>query len=446
MSTRSDTVTFGDFLQRVDALPDQASPTKLSEQDQVARAKAEMIAKLDSRIAMELETCIHCGMCSEACHFFEATHDPKYTPIHKVDLVRTVYRRELSPLRWFNRLFIRDITAKDLAEWQELLFNSCTECGRCDLMCPLGIQITRGIRIGRQALAAADLMPPELRALNEEQAGRNTLFGVGAEKLRQAAEELGQQGIVVPLDLPQADVLLLTTVSDLLVYRNSFAAIAKILAKLGVKWTLRSDAFEASNFGVLSGDEDSQLLAAKRVIDAARACQAKLVIVPECGHAYPALRFDAAEQLGQRPPFEVMAISEFVGREIREGRLKVRKIGTSKKVTYHDPCKIGRHGGVFKEPREAIEALGVDFREMESHGKTQYCCGGGGGVFMLSGSDELRRRTFDIKMRQVEDSGADSVVTSCDTCRMTFTRGAQQVNWDRPVESLVELVAANLAD
>jgi len=170
------------------------------------------------------------------------------------------------------------------------------------------------------------------------------------------------------------------------------------------------------------------------------------VIVPECGHAYPALRFEAPDQLDQRPPFEVMAISEFVGREIKSGRLKVRKIGKEKKVTYHDPCKLGRHGGVFKEPRDALEALGVDFREMESHGKTQYCCGGGGGVYMLAGSDELRRRTFDIKKRQVDDSGADSVVTSCDTCRMTFTRGAKQVNWDRPVESLVELVAANLAD
>jgi Fe-S oxidoreductase len=65
---------------------------------------------------------------------------------------------------------------------------------------------------------------------------------------------------------------------------------------------------------------------------------------------------------------------------------------------------------------------------------------------MLSGSDELRRRTFEIKKRQVEDSGADSVVTSCDTCRMTLSQGAQQTNWNRPVESLVELVAASLAD
>ena len=87
---------------------------------------------------MELETCIHCGMCAEACHFYEATHEAKYTPIHKVQLVRRVYRRELSSMRWFNRLFTRDITAQDLSDWQELVFDSCTECGRCDMMCPDG--------------------------------------------------------------------------------------------------------------------------------------------------------------------------------------------------------------------------------------------------------------------------------------------------------------------
>jgi Fe-S oxidoreductase len=446
MGTSSETLSFEEFERRIKELPHQAPPSELSAAERVARAKQVMLANIDSRTAMELETCIHCGMCSEACHFFEATHDAKYTPIHKAHLVRTVYRRELSPLRWFNRLFIRDITAEDLQNWQELLFNSCTECGRCDLMCPLGIQITQSIRIGRQALAAADLLPPELRGLDHEQMEKKTLFGVGPEQLRQIVRDLAAKGIDIPLDKPQADVLLLSSASDLLLYRDSLAATARILNKLRVNWTLRSEAFEASNFGFLSGNEDSQQVQAARIIEAAKACGAKLVITPECGHAYPALRFDAADQLQEPLPFEVVAIAEFIGRELREGRLKVSKAGAGKKVTYHDPCKIGRHGGVFKEPRETLEALGVDFHEMESHGKTQYCCGGGGGVLMLSGSEELRRRTFEIKMRQVEDSGADSVVTSCDSCRMTFTSGAKRVNWDRPVESLVELVAANLAD
>jgi Fe-S oxidoreductase len=446
VSTRGDAMSLADFQSMVRDLPHRAPPSPLTDEERVGRAKQVILSRLDSRTAMEMETCIHCGMCSEACHFFEATQDPKYTPIHKVHLVRSVYRRELSPMRWFNRLFVRDITAQDLVDWQELLFGSCTECGRCDLMCPLGIQITRSIKIGRQALAAADLMPAELRALDQEQTESNTLFGVGVQQLREVVQKLAAKGIVIPLDKPQADVLLLTTVSDLLLYTESLAATAKILDKLGRSWTLRSEAFEASNFGMLSGDEDSQMLEARRIVDVAKACRVKLVITPECGHAYPALRFDSPEQLKERPPFQVMAISEFIGEELSAGRLKVRKIGNGKKVTYHDPCKIGRHGGVFKEPRVAFAALGVDLREMESHGKTQYCCGGGGGTFMLAGSQELRRRTFDIKMRQVEDSGADSLVTSCDTCRMTFESGAKLVNWGRPIESLVELVAANLAD
>jgi len=181
-------------------------------------------------------------------------------------------------------------------------------------------------------------------------------------------------------------------------------------------------------------------------VTAAIACGAKIVITPECGHAYPALRWEAANALDQPPPFEVMAISEYIGREIRAGRLKVKPIGKQKKVTYHDPCKLGRHGGVFDEPRVALAALGVDLREMESHGETQYCCGGGGGVFLIDAAEPLRRRTFEIKQHEVDETGADSLVTTCDSCRMTFMSGARKVSWQKPIESLVELVAANLTD
>jgi len=446
MSTSTEATRFEAFEAQVRELGRKAPPVRMSDEERVRRAKRVMIERLDSRTAMDLETCVHCGMCAEACHFYESTQDPKYTPVHKLYLLRKVYRRELSPVRWLNRLVMRDITAKDLEEWQELLFNSCTECGRCDLICPMGIHLTKGIRTARQALTAAGYMPPELRAIEDEQSTQNTLFGVGGAQLREAVAELNAAGANIPLDKDKADVLLLSTVSDILLYRDSLQATAKILNKLGVDWTIRSDGFEASNFGFLSGDDDGQIKETRRIVDVAKAVGAKLVIVPECGHAYPALRFEAPNKLGENLPFEVMAISEYIGREVKEGRLKLTKSANGRRITYHDPCKLGRHGGIFDEPRAAIAALGYDFREMESHGKTQYCCGGGGGVFLLAGSDMLRRRTFDIKARQVDDTGADAVVTSCDSCRMTLASGGKRVNWDKSVESLVELVAANLAN
>jgi Fe-S oxidoreductase len=435
-----------EFEVRLQGLKERAPAVTMSDEERVRRAKQVMLEKLDSHTAMDLETCVHCGMCAEACHFYESTHDPKYTPIHKAYLLRKVYRRELSPVRMLNKLFLREITAKQLDEWTELAFNSCTECGRCDLMCPMGIHISKAISITREALGAAGAAPKELQAVEHEQVTQGTLFGIGAKQLMQVIEELRARGLDIPVDEPKADLMLLTTAVDLVLYKEAFAATAKILNALKVSWTLQSGAFEAANFGMLSGHLRGQALESRRVIDAAMSCGAKIVITPECGHAYPALRWEAPNDFGEPLPFDVMAISEYIGREIRAGRLKVRPLAVPKKVTYQDPCKLGRHGGVFEEPRAALQALGVELREMESHGKTQYCCGGGGGVFLIDAAEPLRRRTFEIKQHQVEATGADSLVTTCNTCRLTLTSAGQRVNWNIPVESLVELVAANLAD
>ena len=149
--------------------------------------------------------------------------------------------------------------------------------------------------------------------------------------------------------------------------------------------------------------------------------------------------------MGTELPFEVLAISEFVGREVQEGRLKVKALPAGKSVTYHDPCKVGRWSGVFDEPRNALKAIGVEIREMESHAKTNYCCGGGGGLVLNERANQLRQGAFAIKMREADATGAGSVVTACGHCRMTFLAGAQNANWQKPIESLVELVAANLA-
>jgi Fe-S oxidoreductase len=313
------------------------------------------------------------------------------------------------------------------------------------MICPLGVQLSRGVHITRQALAAAGLAPAELRALDAEQKSTGAIFGAGIEKLRSALAELRAQGIEAPLDRPNAEYLLLTTAPDLLVYRRSLAATARIMNHLGLDWTFASSGFEAANSGALSGDETVQRQVTQRIVDAALACGAKFVIVPECGHAYPALRWEGPNALGRAFPFEVLAISELIGRELESGRLRLKPLGPGKRVTFHDPCKLGRKGGVLDEPRKALAALEVDLRETESKGVTNYCCGGGAGVFLLGRAAPLRAAAFKIKREQFDATGAQAVVTSCGSCRMSFAVGAQQNNWNTPIESLVELVADNLA-
>jgi len=437
---------FEQFNAQVKDLSNQAPATTPGDAEMVARAKQVFRANISTEHAAALETCVHCGICSEACHFFQGTGDPRYTPINKTAPLRRFYRREIGPFRWLARLVVRDINADDLRSWQELVYDGCTECGRCDHTCPMGIRISPMIGIVRKALKEAGLMPVEMQALVREQQEKGTTFGVGAEELKAACQALAAEGLQVPLDRERAEVLVLGTVADLILCKDSFRATAMIMNKLEQDWTLRSNAIRAANLCFISGDDDSRIRASKIVFDEARACGAKTVIVPECGMAYNVMRWEAANLLHETPDFEVLAISEFIGREIAGGRLKLQPGLSGQAMTYHDPCKVGRQSGVFQEPRIALEALGVDVREMESKQRTNYCCGGGSGVFLINRAANLRQRAFEIKMHEADESGAAAVVTACDSCRINFTNGAARANWRTPVKSLVCLVADNLAE
>ena len=116
----------------------------------------------------------------------------------------------------------------------------------------------------------------------------------------------------------------------------------------------------------------------------------------------------------------------------------------NRKVTYHDACKLARHGGVIEEPRSALHALGVDFRESSPTAELNWCCGGGAGVFLIDRAAPLRNKAWQIKRAQIEASGADTVVLSCASCRLNFMEGAEVDGSPMRIESLVELVAAQL--
>lgn len=435
---------FHGFLEAIQHLPEIAQPPVMTDAERVAKAKAVMRAKTDRSLALDLEACVNCGYCSESCHFFQSTQDAKYSPSRKLDLLRRVHARESSAFAPIKRLFVSDITVDDLKEWQELVYDSCTECGRCSMICPMGVNTARGVNVMREALYEAGMAPLELTAVAQEQAGQGTVFGVGPEQLQQTVDLLRSQGIPIPLDEPRADVMLVTTVIDVLLYQDALAATARILNHLGVNWTLRSKGFEAANFGLLSGSESLQKAATQRIVDEALAVGANTVILPECGHAYPALRWDGRLPNGQPLPFEVFATAEYVGREVSAGRLKLTRGDATRKITYHDACKLARHGGVMNEPRAALAALGMDVCETNPTAEKNWCCGGGAGAFLINRAEGLRQKAWNIKRDQVDATGADTVVVSCGSCRLNFMAGAEKVQWGTKIESVVELVAAQL--
>ena len=419
----------------------------MSDEERVTKAMAHFVKDFGSVAATYLDSCIHCGMCAEACHYYVSTGDPKYTPIWKLEPFKQAYKREYGPLSLLYRTLglKKKVTVEQLEEWQHLLYDSCTVCGRCSLICPMGIDIATLVSTARHGMFKAGLVPHELHEIAERAEKDGSPLGVSPEVFEDRLEWMEDEHEVdINVDLDQADILAVMSSIEIQKYPAAMAATAKILNATGESWTFRTDGFEATNFGLLSGNLDWQRDISMRIIDAAIKIGAKKVLLPECGHAYQALRWMGANMYGKPLPFEVLHISEYLADVLNSGKLKVNKVDTS--VTFHDPCQVSRRGGATQAPRDILKALGVDFREMENGGDYNWCCGGGGGVVTIHRADDLRYKVFKLKMEQVEDTKAEKLVSSCSNCRQNFDDCQTHYDWDYKMDSLLELVAENLVE
>ncbi len=418
---------------------------EMPDQERVEIAMRSFGREFGATAATYMESCIHCGMCAEACHYYVQTNDPRYTPIWKLEPFKQAYKRDAGPFAFFYRsLNLKSrVSVAELQEWQELIYDSCTMCGRCTLICPMGIDIAALVSQARHGMFQAGLVPHELWAVAERAEREGSPLGATPKVFKERIEWLADEHeIEIPVDKDAADILVSMSSIEIMKYPEAIVATAKVLNALHEKWTISLDGYEATNFGLLSGNAQWQKDMSMKVINAAIKCKARLVILPECGHAYGALRWSGANILGKALPFEVLHISEFLARNVGNGRLKVKKV--DKSVTFHDPCQISRRGGATQAPREVLGKLGVDLHEMTPTGNLNWCCGGGGGVVTIHRADDLRYKVFQIKMKQVDDSGAEMLVMSCSNCRMTFDDGQAHFKWEKTAHSLLELVADNL--
>lgn len=337
-----------------------------TDEERLRQAMATFAKDFGYAAAIHMDSCIHCGMCAEACHYYVTTGDPKYTPIWKVEPFKQAYQREVGPFAFFYRLFnIKPaVTVKQLREWQELLYDSCTLCGRCTMICPMGIDIAALVGQARHGMYRAGLVPHELWAVVERAYQEGSPLGATPKVFKERVEWMADEHeIDIPMDEEQADVLLTISSIEIMKYPESIAATAKVMERVGMSYTFRTDGYEATNFGMLSGNADYQRDASMKLINAALKCGAKYLILPECGHAYSALRWQGANIYGKPLPFKVRHITEFLAENIQNGKLKVKKV--DKSVTFHDPCQLVRRGGAVEAPREVMDALGVELIEMK---------------------------------------------------------------------------------
>ncbi len=416
----------------------------------VDAAMRSFVREFGVTAALHMESCVRCGLCAEACHFHAASGEAKHTPVYKLELFRRAYWREASPFAPLVRALglVRSPSIAELQQWQELIYDSCSMCGRCTLVCPMGIDIAELVKEARHGLFKAGLIPERL-ALMDRTARQWGSPATPAEDLPDILAEVAEQyGVPIPCDLERADVLVTAAPAELGDHTKALAAAAKILNQVrlrtGQSWTMHQGGFDASNIGFNNGDMALQERLTRALIDTAVKIGARTVLLPECGHAYGAARWEAAKWYGRALPVRVIHMTEYLDEQLAAGTIQVKPIGAS--ATFHDPCQIVRRGGLEAAARRVVAALGFDLIELKDHGLLGLCCGGGGGVVSNQRAAPLRHKVFEIKRAQVEATGAERFVTSCGQCRITLEMGARQAHWNRKVESLLELVADNLLD
>lgn len=367
-----------------------------------------------------------CTQCSVDCQIYQTSNDPRDIPCARSDLVFQIYRRYFTKAgQWKARLFnsfqLTDEVIDDLAE---RLYN-CTACRRCKLYCPMGIDHGLVTHFGRWILAEIGVIPKALVVAVREQidgASHNTsaiplpALQDTCEFLEEEMIELYQVPIKFPIDVMDAEYVFFPAVSDYLLEPDTLMGNAAVFHLTGDTWSIGSKYYDGINYGLFYSDRMWDRIINMEVEEVRRLC-GKKVLIGECGHASRSAKVGIPNWVGEDGP-PVVNILEYTYQALKDGKIPIKGKVIEERVTYHDPCNLGRSGWVVEQPREILRMICKDYVDMTPMGKENYCCGGGGGSVSIDEIREFRTKTTGkTKADQVRATGAKIVVAPCANCK-----------------------------
>jgi Fe-S oxidoreductase len=409
--------------------------------------------KVNRQIAGSMLACVHCGMCTNSCHYvLSHPDDPTMAPAYKADRIRRLFKRHLD---WTGRVFPWWVKAEsiytdaELEEMKDFVFGRCTNCRRCSVNCPMGVDFAVMNRMARGLLVHVGIMPEGVWAVSKDQWEIGNQMGVlqedYLETLEWLSEELvdtvGDPAAAIPIDKPDAEIVYTINPREVKYDPRTISDAAKIFYAAGESWTMPSEGWDMTNFGLFSGDDDLGGAVARRVYDKVLELRGKRLVMSECGHGYRSTRCEGPNWAGMDIPFEMESSVLTMLRYLQEGRIKVDRTRNTKPVTFHDSCNNGRSCGMFEEPRELLGLVTTDFREMHPNRAENYCCTGGGGAMSMSEYTPRRLKSGRVKAEQLRATGAKVVVTSCHNCVDGLFDLIRHYKLDMEVTQLVNLVS-----
>jgi heterodisulfide reductase subunit D len=385
------------------------------------------------KIKNKLYACLGCGSCFRGPHnpFVEEASPNQMCPIYSRFRFQSHTKRGMGYLAkqvYFDELEIDD----DLAH-PFFTCMTCLNCAECCIQSP-ALEMIRGMR-EEIFLRKPEAIPKAILSCNANIAAKLNSFGEDQTKRVNWAADL---------HLPKkGDILYFAGCTASLKRKGSSAhLIVDTLSSSGVKLAYLGEEESCCGYLALnSGRPEIYEEMVKRNVEAIRTAGAKQVVVG-CTGCLSALKDEYPKVAGDLP-FKVIHVTELLAELIEEK--KIGKLASAKKmkVTYHDPCHLGRYMGIYTAPRKILESIeNIELVEMPRNKRFSWCCGSGSGVVAL-GYPEFANWTAKQRLLEAESTGAETLVTSCYSCYDNFVV-AESKEDDIKIEirDLLELVAS----
>ena len=357
-----------------------------------------------------MDVCVRCGACADKCHFYIGSGDPKNMPVLRAELLRSIYRKEFTTAgKVLGRIAgARELTEEVLKEWFYYFFQ-CTECRRCSLFCPYGIDTAEITIIGRELLNLLGLNidwvvgPAANCFMNGNHLGiQPHAFKDMIEFFVDEIEAVNGVRVEPTFNRKGAEILFITPSGDVFADPGTYTLMGYLMLfhEIGLDYTWSTYASEGGNFGLFTNHDTMKKLNAKMYAEAKR-LGVKYIIGGECGHMWRVVNQYMDTMNGPADFMEVpvspitgtvfenarstkmIHIVEFTADLIKQGKLKLDPSRNDHhNVTYHDSCNPARGMGFFDEPRYVIQNVCNNFHDMPPNTirEQTFCCGSGSGL------------------------------------------------------------------
>ncbi|MEM2211058.1 MAG: (Fe-S)-binding protein [Nitrososphaerales archaeon] len=364
--------------------------------------------------------CVHCGFCLQSCPTYRLLGIEADSPRGRLYLTRAMVDKRI------------DI-AKDVANH----LYKCTMCANCEIACPSAVKYTDIMFITREIMAEANAVPLGAEQLVNTINNAKNIFMMD-NTLRK--DWVIYTGVEAPIK-DKADMVYfvgcVTSYSGRI--QGVAQAIASILNYVGEDWTLLKDEWCCGHPLKLEGATKEFKKVAEHNVKMIEETGATKV-VSGCPGCCLALKKEYPEVLGRKLNFEVLHFSQILDEYIKKGKLKIPKFES--KVTYHDPCELGRILGIINEPRRVIKSISDKFVEPIERGKEGFCCGGGG---LLKVTDsQLSESIANKRLEMLIKTGAEVIISACPTCYQSLADATSRKNKALQVIDIAELIAQRL--